>query len=692
MTVTTTTTKVERPGNGVATVFSFSPIVIFASGDLEVTFVSTAGVETVLSEGVGTANYSVSVSSYPGTGSITYPASGSGKLASGEKLVIKRVLDIEQQTDLQNQGGYFPDVQEQALDRLTMIALQQQEELDRTLKVRISSGSTPSDTDLDNLETVAGIASNVTTVAGISADVSTVAGIAPNVTTVAGINAAHLAAVAAVDTEVATVAGISADVSTVAGDSADIQTLAANIATIAAKANADLSNVAAATGRSALGTGQIFNVVADYGADPSGGTDATTAIQSAWNAAVAAGGGTVYIPTGQYSISTLDFTDVTLAGITVRGDGWQATKLNPNTAGKNVIDLTGSLAINLRDFQIGAFNTPVVTKSGIFCAQVASNVSNQLHFENLYVTGSHSEGALVVYAVPSWDLVNCDFYNYNENTNSPTVALYSDYNASRVSEHTTVLLTTDGNYANRNMGDVTFTACEIHSSPAASATVNDWALTLERADNIRFFGGNIDSSGDTYVKVIGVSGASRRIVWSGTSFYSESGNTPDHIIDVGAALFDFRLDGCRLQRNAEVFTGAGAVIPGSSARQIAMGIDGGASINAGTTWYLGPTGSNSGSATFQVFITEQPMVIAGLRCFGHTSPGAGESLTFTVMTTGAASTLTATLTDTNTQVASNGHIEVAAGVPICVRAVSSASANAIFASVLLETFPIPALS
>lgn len=156
MTVETQVQKVTVNGNDVATVFSFSPIVIFESTDLVVTHVGTDGTETVLSEGTGTSDYAVTVSDYPGTGSITYPASGSTELATGEQLIIKRVLTLEQTVDLENQGGYFPDTQETVFDKLVMIDLQQQEELDRTLKLPISSTDTAADVVDDILLLVGG--------------------------------------------------------------------------------------------------------------------------------------------------------------------------------------------------------------------------------------------------------------------------------------------------------------------------------------------------------------------------------------------------------------------------------------------------------------------------------------------------------------------------------------------------------
>ena len=52
---------------------------------------------------------------------------------------MKRVLVLEQQTDLNPQGGYFPDVLEAQLDKLLIIDLQQQEEIDRSMKLPVSS-------------------------------------------------------------------------------------------------------------------------------------------------------------------------------------------------------------------------------------------------------------------------------------------------------------------------------------------------------------------------------------------------------------------------------------------------------------------------------------------------------------------------------------------------------------------------
>jgi len=141
LTISTEVQKVVAPGNGSATVFSFSPTPIFASSNLVVTLIDAVGAETVLVEGTGAGNYSVNVAAYPGTGSINYPASGATRLQTGEKLVIERVLPLTQLVDLENQGGYFPDTLEEALDRNVAMIQQQQDDLNRSLKSSPADGA-----------------------------------------------------------------------------------------------------------------------------------------------------------------------------------------------------------------------------------------------------------------------------------------------------------------------------------------------------------------------------------------------------------------------------------------------------------------------------------------------------------------------------------------------------------------------
>ena len=131
--------KVIGLGNDSATSFSFSPMVLpDDSSQLVVIKTSAAGVETTLVEENTSTGYAVVVSSFPGTGSVTYPASGGTPLATGETITMKRVLTLEQALDLFNQGAWQPETQELQFDRLVMIDLQQQEILDRAFSFPVS--------------------------------------------------------------------------------------------------------------------------------------------------------------------------------------------------------------------------------------------------------------------------------------------------------------------------------------------------------------------------------------------------------------------------------------------------------------------------------------------------------------------------------------------------------------------------
>lgn len=145
MTVSSTTSKVKFVGNNSTTVFSFS-YTVYAASDLVVTLTNSAGADTTLTEGTGATNYSVSVASFPGAGSITYPATGSTRLQANESLTIQRVIPLTQTIDLQNQGGYFPDVQEEGFDRGIYVSQQLKEEITRSIKISVSD--TGVDTEL----------------------------------------------------------------------------------------------------------------------------------------------------------------------------------------------------------------------------------------------------------------------------------------------------------------------------------------------------------------------------------------------------------------------------------------------------------------------------------------------------------------------------------------------------------------
>lgn len=63
-------------------------------------------------------------------------------LSTGYVLSVRRILPIEQSTDIRNQDKYFPEVIEDQFDKVVMINQQQQDEIDRSLKTaETDSGS-----------------------------------------------------------------------------------------------------------------------------------------------------------------------------------------------------------------------------------------------------------------------------------------------------------------------------------------------------------------------------------------------------------------------------------------------------------------------------------------------------------------------------------------------------------------------
>lgn len=170
-------------GNGTASNFAFT-FKVFQATDLEVVRLNVSTkVETIL---VINSNYTVSLNadqnSNPG-GSITLTA---GALASGFNLVITSDIENLQPTDIVNQGGFYPDVIEDALDRATIQIQQLQEAVDRSAKLPITSSA-----DADAL---------VADIVAIADDQANIDIVATNITSV-NTTATNIAAIIAAPTQ-----------------------------------------------------------------------------------------------------------------------------------------------------------------------------------------------------------------------------------------------------------------------------------------------------------------------------------------------------------------------------------------------------------------------------------------------------------------------------------------------------------
>lgn len=128
MTVSSTTTKVSYSGNGSLTVFAYT-FKVFDQADLKVIVRTDAtGTETVKTI---TTDYTVSGVGNTSGGNVTFVTAP----ASGETVVIRREASLTQTTDYTPNDPFPASSHEDALDKLTFFAQQQQEELDRAIKL-----------------------------------------------------------------------------------------------------------------------------------------------------------------------------------------------------------------------------------------------------------------------------------------------------------------------------------------------------------------------------------------------------------------------------------------------------------------------------------------------------------------------------------------------------------------------------
>lgn len=191
-------------GNGSASVFAFS-FRVFAASDLEVVRITVAtGVETTLTiNSAYTVSLNADQNSNPG-GSITLTG---GALASGYNLIITSAIANLQPTDLTNQGGFYPEVITDALDRATIQIQQLDEHVNRNLAYPITDPSTGFELPAaaqrkgntlafdpttgapisgPSISAVGSVSSNISNVNTVAANIADVNVVADNIDAVAG--------------------------------------------------------------------------------------------------------------------------------------------------------------------------------------------------------------------------------------------------------------------------------------------------------------------------------------------------------------------------------------------------------------------------------------------------------------------------------------------------------------------------
>ena len=127
--------KVRYQGNGMATEWPV-PFPVLREEHLHLIVTDANGKDTLIN-----SNYEIT-GIREETVSVTYPMEGE-PLSSAHSLTIYRELPLVQQLDLENGGNFNAEVVERQLDNTVMQIQQIQEQIDRSIKVSISSEEIP---------------------------------------------------------------------------------------------------------------------------------------------------------------------------------------------------------------------------------------------------------------------------------------------------------------------------------------------------------------------------------------------------------------------------------------------------------------------------------------------------------------------------------------------------------------------
>lgn len=133
MTVNSTKSVKTHLCNGATTVFAYDFLIPDAD-EVDVYLTETATDERT---DLLASQYSISGVGSPTFGSVTYPLSGTAQVA-GFQLTIERVIPYTQPDTVPNQGNFFAEVVEAALDRVTMLVQQIEAMYSRAIRVPMS--------------------------------------------------------------------------------------------------------------------------------------------------------------------------------------------------------------------------------------------------------------------------------------------------------------------------------------------------------------------------------------------------------------------------------------------------------------------------------------------------------------------------------------------------------------------------
>lgn len=307
MTINSTARKAgPYTGTGSQTAFPFA-FKVFASSDVLVVQTDASGNESTL---VLNTDYTIALNAdqnaNPG-GTVNMVVAP----ASGYKLTVGSVVTATQGQSIPNNGGFYPKVIENALDRVTILLQQLAENISRTLQFRFS--------DVNGSGTYEAQQNRLSDLGDAVADQD-----ATNLRTVRS----------QIETYIAGIAG---------GVGTFIQ---AGVGAVARTFQSKMREVTS---------------VKDFGAKGDGVTDDTAAILAAITARAAAGGGTVFLPAGTYLL-TSSAVVANVSNVMLLGESTGTTIIKAASSGtftNGLINFSSGNNVGHRHITFNVNNKPV---------------------------------------------------------------------------------------------------------------------------------------------------------------------------------------------------------------------------------------------------------------------------------------------------------------------------------------------
>lgn len=151
MSLSSATARVDYVGSGSTATYSYTFRVFDQDHIRAIVRSPVSGAETELAL---TAHYTVTGVNEASGGTIVLVngafdwIDASGKLDDDWALTIKRIVPLTQEADVRNQGAYFPEIHENEFDMLVMADQQQQDDIDRSVKLPETVAASGFDTTL----------------------------------------------------------------------------------------------------------------------------------------------------------------------------------------------------------------------------------------------------------------------------------------------------------------------------------------------------------------------------------------------------------------------------------------------------------------------------------------------------------------------------------------------------------------